>query len=286
VKNIHEGRVAHPELREYAEKYAEWFVIERSGGIIELRVHAHGGTANFFGGGPWRDVWSQIWYDVGNDPENKVAIITGTGEYWVNDTRSQPNLAAITPAERAFETQSRVMRHLEGLIFGLNIPTIGILNGPAVPGFHTEIALFCDITLCATDVMLRDPHVEIGIAPGDGLGLAFQMLLGPKRAAYYLYTGDPVHATTMREIGLVNEVLERDALLPRARDLARWIADIPDVARLMTTQIVRRPVRQRFVADAGFHLVHEQVGALVGNEQKPLKIAVDRDRALLGDSEH
>jgi enoyl-CoA hydratase/carnithine racemase len=283
VRTIHEGRVAAPRLSEYADKYKEWFVIDRQDGVVELRMHTNGGPANFFGGGPWRDVWSQIWHDVGNDPENKVAIITGTGDYWVDDTESKVDLHSITPAQRAFETQSRVMRHLEGLIFGLNIPTIGVLNGPAIPGFHTETILFCDITLCANDAVLRDPHVEIGIAPGAGLGMAFQMLLGAKRAAYYLYTGDPIGAETMKDIGLVNEVLARDELMPRAREIARSIAGIPDVARLMTTQIVRRPLRRRFVEDAGFHLVHEQVGALSGGEQKPLQVAVDRDRAFFAD---
>ena len=272
-------RVPRPKLEDYARKYAEWFVIERNEGVIELRMHANGGPTNFLSGGPWRDVWCQIWHEVGNDPLNKVAIISGTGKYWVEEHEPLVDMASITPAERAFETQSRLMGHIEGMLFGLNMPTIGVLNGPG-PALHQEIPLLCDISLAANDAYLRDSHIELGTAPGDGLGLALQALLGPKRAAYYLFTGDPIDAQMLHQLGLVNEIHDRSVLMQRARELARSIASIPDVTRLMTTQIVRRPLRKRYVEDMGFHLTHEQVGALAG-EQKSLMITIERDREYM-----
>ncbi len=105
-------------------------------------------------------------------------------------------------------------------------------------GFHTEFALLCDITLCADHAVLFDPHFgDLGAVPSDGQGLTFQELMGLKRAAYYLYTSDKIDAQTAREIGLDNEVLPLDRLLPR-----------------------RRPWKRLLVQDLGFHLGHELLG--------------------------
>ena len=57
----------------------------------------------------------------------------------------------------------------------LEIPTIGVLNGP---GFHTEICLMCDITICSEDAIIFDLHYDIGSVPGDGIHSCFLELLG------------------------------------------------------------------------------------------------------------
>jgi enoyl-CoA hydratase/carnithine racemase len=108
--------------------------------------------------------------------------------------------------------------------------------------------------------VLKDPHAESGLAPGDGLGLAFQHLMNPKQAAYYLYTSDAIDAETALRLGLVNEVLPVDELMPRAREIARKLLRMPELGRLMTKQIVRRAAQRRHVDDASTHLAHELLG--------------------------
>jgi len=115
--------------------------------------------------------------------------------------------------------------------------------------------------LCTDDALFRDPHVILGIPPGDGLGMALQELLGTKRAAYYLYTGDAIDAKDALAWGLVNEVLPREKLLPRAMAIAERIIETPRLSRRMTTQIVRRPWKRRFLDDGALHNAHEQIGA-------------------------
>jgi enoyl-CoA hydratase/carnithine racemase len=147
---------------------------------------------------------------------------------------------------------------LEAFVFNIDIPTIACINGP---GFHTEFALLCDITLCADHAVLFDPHFgDLGAVPGDGQGLTFQELMGLKRAAYYLYTSDKIDAQTAREIGLVNEVLPLDRLLPRAWEIAEKIMKKPRTARRLTSAVLRRPWKRLLVQDLGFHLGHELLG--------------------------
>jgi enoyl-CoA hydratase/carnithine racemase len=120
------------------------------------------------------------------------------------------------------------------------------MNGP---GFHSEIVLMCDITLAADDATIFDLHYDIGSVPADGIHNAFQELLGVKRAAYALLTGEAITAQRALEWGMVNEVLPREQLIGRAYVIADHIMTQPRTVRRLTTQIVRRPWKQRIVAD-------------------------------------
>jgi enoyl-CoA hydratase/carnithine racemase len=141
--------------------------------------------------------------------------------------------------------------NVASLVNDLEIPTIGILNGP---GFHTEMCLMCDITICAEDAIIFDLHYDIGSVPGDGIHSCFQELLGTKRAAYALLTGETFDAQKALDLGLVNEVVPRDQLVARAYEIADHIMTQPRVTRRLTTQIVRRPWKHRILdnLDGGF----------------------------------
>lgn len=83
----------------------------------------------------------------------------------------------------AYEYACSKYTHQRQLAVMIQIPTIGVLNGP---GFHTEM---CDLTICSEDAVDFDPHFDIGSVPGDGIHSCFEELLGTKRAAYALLTG-------------------------------------------------------------------------------------------------
>jgi enoyl-CoA hydratase/carnithine racemase len=74
-------------------------------------------------------------------------------------------------------------------------------------------------------------------------------LLGVKRAAYALLTGEAFDAKTALEYGMVNEIVPRDQLIERAYTIADHIMSQPRTTRRLTTQIVRRPWRQRITND-------------------------------------
>jgi enoyl-CoA hydratase/carnithine racemase len=253
------GLVKRPQLEEYSARYRDFFVMERRGGIIEVRMHTDGGP--FVTTMAGHNALGQAWLEIGNDPENQVVIITGTGDQWMV-TDIPAHLRALeddrSPDEHAkgFYDARKI---LENLVFCIDVPTIAAINAP---GAHTELALACDITLCSRDAVMFDAHFAAGIAPGDGQGLAFQELMGSKRAAYYLYAGAMIEASTALQLGLVNEVLARDDLLPRAWELAEMIMRRPVNARRMTHAIVVRPWKRRLADDLGFHLGHELVGIL------------------------
>lgn len=259
------GFVSRPRFEDYREKYANYFNIERRNGILQVHMHTDGGPVIY--GLPIHNAWSQLWLDIGNDPDNEVLIFSGTGDKWIagfdSDMSSQPlhELAADAFYDQIYTDATKL---LEAFIFNIDIPTISCINGS---GLHTEFALLCDITLCAEQTELFDPHFKYGLVPGDGQGLTFQELMGLKRAAYYLYTGDTINAETAKEMGLVNEVLPLAGLLPRAREIAEKIMKKPRAIRRMTSAVLRRQWKRRLVEDLGFHIAHELLGMYLSKSE-------------------
>jgi len=175
-------------------------------------------------------------------------IITGSGKEFMMDSdpegfRLEDQDLAAWAYEYAYK-DGRI--NVSSLINDLEIPTIGVLNGP---GFHTEICLMCDISLCAEDAVIFDLHYDIGSVPGDGIHSCFQELLGVKRAAYALLTGEAIDARKALEYGMVNEILPREQLIARAFRIADHIMTQPRITRRLTTQVVRRPWKRRITDD-------------------------------------
>ncbi len=236
-----------PRFEEYRERFAEFFTMERrDDGVILVAGHTDGGPIQLSVQN--HRALGQMLKTVGADPDNELLILTGTGEEFMMD--SDPEGFALEDADMphwAYEYAYKDGRiNVSSLVNDLEIPTIGIMNGP---GFHSEIVLMCDLTLAADDATIFDLHYDIGSVPADGIHTCFQELLGVKRAAYALLTGEAFTAQQALELGMVNEVLPRDQLVSRAYAIADHIMGQPRTTRRLTTQIVRRPWRQRITSD-------------------------------------
>ena len=239
--------VPTPKFEDYKERFKEHFNLERrADGVVLAQAHTMGGSIQLSVEN--HRALGQLFKTIGADPENELLILTGSGKDF---------MMSIDPEGFALEKEN--LQHwayeyvykdgrtnVSSLINDLEIPTIGVLNGS---GGHAEICLMCDITICCEDAIIFDPHFNMGSVPGDGIHSCFQELLGVKRAAYVLFTGQPIDAKMALEYGMVNEVVPRDQLLDRAWKLADHIMSQPRVTRRLTTQIVRRPWKRRITDD-------------------------------------
>jgi enoyl-CoA hydratase/carnithine racemase len=248
------GFVERPRFEVYSEKYKDHFVMERRGGILQLRMHTGGGPAAM--SLALHNAWGQVCQEVGNDPENEVLILTGTGDGWMPgfDSSSFDRAFHQWSSDARYELYYDGMKLLESLVFAVDVPTIGAINGS---GFHQELALACDITLCSQDTVFDDTHFLAGAVPGDGQHLTFQELMGFKRAAYALYTGEKIDAEKALGLGMVNEVLPLDRLLARAWEIAEMMMKRPRTARRLTHAVINRPWKRRLVDDLGFGRAHQ-----------------------------
>ena len=241
-----------PKFEEYKERFKDFYKMQRrADGVILVEAHTNGGPIQLSVENH-RSV-GQMLKTVGADPENEIMIFTGSGDEFMMDADPEGfKLEAEDLPYWAYEYAYKDGRiNVSSMVNDLEIPTIGVINGP---GFHTEMLLMCDITICSEDAIIYDLHYDIGSVPGDGIHSCFQELLGVKRAAYALLTGQTIDAKTALEYGMVNEIHPREKLIERAYKLADHIMTQPRTTRRMTTQIVRRPWRRQITdsLDGGF----------------------------------
>jgi enoyl-CoA hydratase len=101
-------------------------------------------------------------------------------------------------------------------------PTIAAINGYALGG-GCELALACDIRICADTAKFGQPELGLGIIPGAGATQRLPRIVGMGRAKHLILTGDTIDARQALEWGLVTAVMPAGQLQIRARELAKKI---------------------------------------------------------------
>ena len=124
--------------------------------------------------------------------------------------------------------------------------------------------------------MLGDStHFRRDVVPGDGSHVLWTTLLGPNRGRYLLFAEELLTAAQAYDLGIVGEVLEKDALMTRAWELARRIASKPSVVARNTRAALIRPIKAAFDDSLAFGLALQ--GAAYGNRPHRGEIPVEPD---------
>ena len=159
--------------------------------------------------------------DFTNDPQMRVGILTGAGRAFCAGMDLKE--AADHTASGANVTGSRPNGTVQQMAFSQNQrPFIAAINGLAVGG-GCEIALDCDIRIMSSDAYVGLFEPRRGIMAGYAMH-HLPRIVHSTAAAYMLMTGDRVEADQALEWGVVSEVVEPAALMPRAVEIAQMIA--------------------------------------------------------------
>jgi enoyl-CoA hydratase/carnithine racemase len=162
----------------------------------------------------------EVFTDLAADGEIRVAILTGGGEKAFVAGADINELAKNNPVEaKAYTHRGQAVLDL---IENLGKPVIACINGFALGG-GCEIAMACTMRLASESAKLGQPEVKLGIIPGYGGTQRLPRLVGTGLAMQLLLTGEMISAHEAHRIGLVNEVLPADKLIPRAEEIARKI---------------------------------------------------------------
>lgn len=101
----------------------------------------------------------------------------------------------------------------------MEIPTIAAVNGFALGG-GCELALACDMIIASTKAKFGQPEVGLGITPGFSGTQRLPRRVGVSKAKELIFTGEIISGEEAERIGLANKVVEPDALIDTAMELA------------------------------------------------------------------
>jgi len=159
----------------------------------------------------------QAWSIVRDDPQIRVAIITGAGD----------RAFSVGQDIRA-TSESGIKNKIPGsrLHHGVWKPVICALNGMVVGGGLHQVA-DSDLILAAEHAELLDTHCAVGnVFAMEPVALLRRMPLSMVMQLALMTKAGRISAQRAYEIGLVNEVLPKEQLMPRAREIALEIGKL------------------------------------------------------------
>jgi enoyl-CoA hydratase/carnithine racemase len=239
----------------YFDKYPTIAFERDAQGILVMRLHSGNGPVVYT---PQHHAdWTGAFYDVGVDRDNTVVIITGTGDTFIDDIAWDKDASRPLQWEDVHAEGKRLMRNL----LDIEVPVIGAVNGPAT--IHAELACLSDITLAAEGATFQDrPHIPFHTVPGDGVHIVWQELLGTNRGRYFLLTGQVLDARQALEWGVVNEVLPKAQLMPRAMELERQLVALPPLTRRYARTALIQRLKRLMDENIGYGLALEGLAAV------------------------
>ncbi len=170
------------------------------------------------------------------DAEIRAIIVTGAGRafsagYDMAPSPEQPQ-NRLDPSGMAVGDYLKVWwdndtKNVQKLmhLWHISKPIIAAVNGWAMGGGFWY-ALACDITIASEQAVFAQPEVR-HISNSTFL---FAALAGWKAAHRYALTGDHIDAPEALRLGIVNEVVPAEQLMPTARALAERIAKVPELS--------------------------------------------------------
>src|SRR5690606_19860521 len=122
-------------------------------------------------------------------------------------------------AENAFVLMEKTISTFEKL----PIPTIGVINGPAM-GAGLELALACDIRIGSEKARLGIPIGKLGITLNNKFAARLVNLIGPSLTKDLVYTGRILRAEEAHRLGMLNYLVEERNLDRFAIRLGKLVA--------------------------------------------------------------
>ncbi len=151
------------------------------------------------------------------DPEVWVGILTSNGPMFC----AGADLKAIG-AGRGEELSTDAGGFAGFVRYPRTKPVIAAVRGFALAG-GTELALGCDLVVAGTDAQFGVPEVTRGLVAAAGGLFRLPRAIGQARAVELILTAERLGADEAHRLGMVNHLVEPDAVLDRARELARKI---------------------------------------------------------------
>ena len=192
--------------------------------------------------GPMIERWAWALGEAQRDPEVNVVVVTGAGRaFCAGGDVGRMGEGAPTPLDHKNALWERIHQIPKTLDL-MDKPVIAMVNGMAV-GAGMGMALQCDVRIASEEAKFSTGYVKVGLVPGDGDAFFLPRLVGIAKALELLWTGDFVEAREAERLGIVNKVVPAGDLRQYTYELARRIADGPQIAIRMMKRVAYQSLR-------------------------------------------
>jgi len=154
-------------------------------------------------------------------------------------------------------------------LWALSKPTIAAVHGWCLAG-GMEVAMACDLLICADDARFGEPEVRYGSGP---VTLLMPYVLGERRTRELLLTGDSIDAATALDWGLANRVVAADQLDATVEEWVARIAPTPLRVLQLTKQALNRAQKAMGLLEAVE--ANLDLSAMLNGAQTPEQQAFD-----------
>jgi enoyl-CoA hydratase/carnithine racemase len=242
---------------DYKDTFPHAKLIRSDAGVLEIMLHTAGKSLTF--DADTHEEFVELFRVVGQDRDTRAIILTGTGEAFIDDIDgSKFDFASANGFIKMFGEGRSVLSH----ILDIPVPLIAAVNGPAT--VHSEYVLLADVVLATPNTVFQDkPHAAFGIVPGDGIHSLWPHVIGPTRGRYFLATQQILSAEEAKAFGAVNEIVVKDRLLVRAREIASKIAALPPLTARLTRLAATQPLRRLLDESISYGLALETLSAVL-----------------------
>src|SRR3954471_24691677 len=134
----------------------------------------------------------------------------------------------------------------------LPMPSVAIINGYAFGG-GLELALACTFRIATKNAKMGLPEIKLGLIPGYGGTQRLPRTIGEARALEMIMTGRTVDAEEAARTGLVNRLIEGDAVaqgVAYAREFATYSLPVLGFAREAVKRALDNPVAEGLRVEA------------------------------------
>lgn len=179
--------------------------------------------------------------EMQNDPNIRAGIVTAAGDRIFSAGWDLKSANQNQEVGKWWETTDYGPGGFAGLteLWSLNKPVIAAVNGLALGGGF-ELAIACDLIICAEHVEFALPELPIGIIPDSGGIQRVPRRLPHNIAMELLLLGRRMTAQEALGYGMINKIVPKDQPMAAARE---WAATIAEGAPL-TIQALKEALRE------------------------------------------
>ena len=216
---------------------------------------------------------------LGADDDVGAILITGAGRGFCagGDVKTMANRAA-----QGFEERVEGLRRMHRLPMLLRtIPkvVIAMVNGPAV-GAGLGLAMACDLRIAGRSARFGTGFAGVGYSGDFGGSWSLTRLVGTAKARELYILRDIIDGPTAASIGLVNRVVEDNALHGEAMALARRIAGGPRIAYGYMKRNLFAAETEPFAAVLDMEAIHQARTAMTEDHHEASMAFVEKRKPV------